>query len=290
MKSKMKKYLWMGVPLMIILLGGYITVIIVYVLRGNIKVISELSPVGTIVTFVVNVVITLLVSASNSSRIDRKTEKAAARKMVELRNNMWMERYRDERLVLKELLTTASNLWVATNGIISATYQDDIKNLDQSNKVFGESINDLLHKSIDMITPSGATDEELKNFFLNFNPIRPTTMLEYKNEQSNYLNEKIKKSEYFFNQKHGEFVNSDRMIHVLIQAVVPTAENIRKTQQTAYAVTSKLSRCNKDTLTSSLEKEAMYLFGILFILENEINQRVLDVRKYEMLRVSHTEE
>ncbi|WP_195555690.1 hypothetical protein [Weissella cibaria] len=290
MKSKMKKYLWMGVPLMIILLGGYITVIIVYVLRGNTKVISELSPVGTIVTFVVNVVITLLVSASNSSRIDRKTEKAAARKMVELRNNMWMERYRDERLVLKELLTTASNLWVATNGIISATYQDDIKNLDQSNKVFGESINDLLHKSIDMITPSGATDEELKNFFLNFDPIRPTTMLEYKNEQSNYLNEKIKKSEYFFNQRHGKFVNSDRMIHVLIQAVVTTAENIRKTQQTAYAVTSKLSRSNKDTLTSSLEKEAMYLFGILFILENEINQRVLDVRKYEMLRVSHTEE
>lgn len=80
------------------------------------------------------------------------------------------------------------------------------------------------------------------------------------------------------------------MIHVLIQALVPTAENIRKTQQIAYAATSKLSRGNKDTLMSSLEKEAMYLFGILFILENEINQRIVDVRKYEVLRVDHTEE
>ncbi|MEQ4551082.1 hypothetical protein ABNZ43_07525 [Weissella sp. GP1] len=290
MKSKMKKYLWIGVPIIIILLGAYITFIIVCVLRGKTKVISELSPLATLVTLGVNTVFTLLVSAFNISQIDQKTEKAAARKTIELRNNMWMERYRDERLVLKELLHAASNLWVATNDIISAIDQDDIKYREQSNKVFGESINDLLHKSVDMITPSGATNEELKNFFLNFEPIRPTTMLEYKNEQSNYLDEKIKKSEYFFNQKHGGFVDSDRMIHVLIQALVPTAENIRKTQQIAYAATSKLSRGNKDTLMSSLEKEAMYLFGILFILENEINQRIVDVRKYEVLRVDHTEE
>lgn len=290
MKSKMKKYLWIGVPIIIILLGAYITFIIVCVLRGKTKVISELSPLATLVTLGVNTVFTLLVSAFNISQIDQKTEKAAARKTIELRNNMWMERYRDERLVLKELLHAASNLWVATNDIISAIDQDDIKYREQSNKVFGESINDLLHKSVDMITPSGATNEELKNFFLNFEPIRPTTMLEYKNEQSNYLDEKIKKSEYFFNQKHGGFVDSDRMIHVLIQALVPTAENIRKTQQIAYAATSKLSRGNKDTLMSSLEKEAMYLFGILFILENEINQRIVDVRKYEELRVDHTKE
>lgn len=290
MKSKMKKYLWIGVPIIIILLGAYITFIIVCVLRGKTKVISELSPLATLVTLGVNTVFTLLVSAFNISQIDQKTEKAAARKTIELRNNMWMERYRDERLVLKELLHAASNLWVATNDIISAIDQDDIKYREQSNKVFGESINDLLHKSVDMITPSGATNEELKNFFLNFEPIRPTTMLEYKNEQSNYLDEKIKKSEYFFNQKHGGFVDSDRMIHVLIQALVPTAENIRKTQQIAYAATSKLSRGNKDTLMSSLEKEAMYLFGILCILENEINQRIVDVRKYEVLRVDHTEE
>ncbi|MBU7560846.1 hypothetical protein KGP40_02785 [Weissella cibaria] len=290
MKSKMKKYLWIGVPIIIILLGAYITFIIVCVLRGKTKVVSELSPLATLVTLGVNTVFTLLVSAFNISQIDQKTEKAAARKTIELRNNMWMERYRDERLVLKELLHAASNLWVATNDIISAIDQDDIKYREQSNKVFGESINDLLHKSVDMITPSGATNEELKNFFLNFEPIRPTTMLEYKNEQSNYLDEKIKKSEYFFNQKHGGFVDSDRMIHVLIQALVPTAENIRKTQQIAYAATSKLSRGNKDTLMSSLEKEAMYLFGILFILENEINQRIVDVRKYEVLRVDHTEE
>lgn len=290
MKSKMKKYLWIGVPIIIILLGAYITFIIVCVLRGKTKVVSELSPLATLVTLGVNTVFTLLVSAFNISQIDQKTEKAAARKTIELRNNMWMERYRDERLVLKELLHAASNLWVATNDIISAIDQDDIKYREQSNKVFGESINDLLHKSVDMITPSGATNEELKNFFLNFEPIRPTAMLEYKNEQSNYLDEKIKKSEYFFNQKHGGFVDSDRMIHVLIQALVPTAENIRKTQQIAYAATSKLSRGNKDTLMSSLEKEAMYLFGILFILENEINQRIVDVRKYEVLRVDHTEE
>lgn len=290
MKSKMKKYLWIGVPIIIILLGAYITFIIVCVLRGKTKVISELSPLATLVTLGVNTVFTLLVSAFNISQIDQKTEKAAARKTIELRNNMWMERYRDERLVLKELLHAVSNLWVATNDIISAIDQDDIKYREQSNKVFGESINDLLHKSVDMITPSGATNEELKNFFLNFEPIRPTTMLEYKNEQSNYLDEKIKKSEYFFNQKHGGFVDSDRMIHVLIQALVPTAENIRKTQQIAYAATSKLSRGNKDTLMSSLEKEAMYLFGILCILENEINQRIVDVRKYEALRVDHTEE
>lgn len=197
MKSKMKKYLWIGVPIIIILLGAYITFIIVCVLRGKTKVVSELSPLATLVTLGVNTVFTLLVSAFNISQIDQKTEKAAARKTIELRNNMWMERYRDERLVLKELLHAASNLWVATNDIISAIDQDDIKYREQSNKVFGESINDLLHKSVDMITPSGATNEELKNFFLNFEPIRPTTMLEYKNEQSNYLDEKIKKANIF---------------------------------------------------------------------------------------------
>ncbi|MCM0582141.1 hypothetical protein H9L19_06370 [Weissella diestrammenae] len=273
-----------GFTIIIFLVLSYGMFITMELIDNNINLISKTSPIGALISVVISVILTMIVNKQNKEDQERKIREEVGRETTKLRNDLWINRYRDERKVLKNMLEIISNLSSTSTSLMSSFEKNQMDEWTEIEMNFGSLFNQLIKEGADMITPQRILGSSLKRCQSEFEKIRSRYNLENDKNQYKWFVTYCK-NEYFYNKKIDDFNDAGQLIHLLTRTIVTYDESARNIQLRQDGL--KLDRAGKTKQQQNLNQyrdDIFAIIGVLLMLKAVVTSRISKMRQLEELR------